>query len=139
MLYKDYTSNPIPTSLYTPKHILQIMLYMKLLGRAIFEQKKRDVGMGGYLCVTCPACTLPSLHLGSVIFGTAIPTSLYIFRKCLLNLYSIWNIELCSGMALFTMYYLNVLTSLYLVVGFCIPHHQDLRTRYKQLVHIPQM
>ena len=32
--------------------------------------------------ITCLACTLPSLHLVSVVFGTAIPTSLYIFGKC---------------------------------------------------------
>ena len=30
----------------------------------------------------CLSCTLPSLHLFSVVFGTAIPTSLYIFGKC---------------------------------------------------------
>ena len=34
------------------------------------------------LCITCLACTLPSLHLVSVVFGMAIPTSLYIFGKC---------------------------------------------------------
>ena len=31
------------------------------------------------LCMPCLACTLPSLHLVSVVFGTAIPTSLYVF------------------------------------------------------------
>ena len=34
------------------------------------------------LFISCLACTLPSLHLVSVVFGTAIPTSLYIFGKC---------------------------------------------------------
>ena len=33
--------------------------------------------------LTCVACTLPSLHLVSVVFGTAIPTSLYILYTCL--------------------------------------------------------
>ena len=34
-------------------------------------------------CITCLACTLPSLHLVSVVFGTAIPISLYIFENVL--------------------------------------------------------
>ena len=40
--------------------------------------KKKDVGMG--LFVQCFYAL--SLHLVSVAFGTAIPTSLYIFGKC---------------------------------------------------------
>ena len=33
--------------------------------------------------VTCVVlCTLPSIYLVCVFFGTAIPTSLYIFGKC---------------------------------------------------------
>ena len=40
-----------------------------------------DVGI--YLCSLCATClqclTLPSLHLVSVVFGTATPTSLYFF------------------------------------------------------------
>ena len=46
----------------------------------------------GYLCslfTTCLACTLPSVHLVSVVFGTAIPTSLYIFGKYFSYLYLI--------------------------------------------------
>ena len=34
------------------------------------------------LFTTCLACTLLSVHLVSVLFGIAIPTSLYIFGKC---------------------------------------------------------
>ena len=40
------------------------------------------------LCITCLPCTLPSLHLVSVVFGTAIATSLYIFSKCFSYLYN---------------------------------------------------
>ena len=32
--------------------------------------------------VICVACTLPSIYLVCVVFGTAITTSLYIFGKC---------------------------------------------------------
>ena len=39
---------------------------------------KKDVGMG--LFVQCLYAL--SLHLVAVVFGTAIPTSLYIFGKC---------------------------------------------------------
>ena len=41
------------------------------------------------LFISCLACTLPSLHLVSVVFGTAIPTSLYIFGKCFSYLFYI--------------------------------------------------
>ena len=70
--YKHYKSNPIPTS------ILYITSYfdyaLRLLGR-------------GYLCsirMPCLACTLSFLHIVSVVFDNAIPTSLYILIKCLL-------------------------------------------------------
>ena len=44
---------------------------------------KNDVGMGLVTCVViCVACTLPSIYLVCVVFGTAIPISLYIFGKC---------------------------------------------------------
>ena len=38
----------------------------------------------GYLCIVCMPCLawiLPSLRLVSVVFGTAIPTSLYIIGE----------------------------------------------------------
>ena len=44
---------------------------------------KKDVGMG--LFVQCLYAL--SLHLVAVVFGTAIPTSLYIFGKCLIYLF----------------------------------------------------
>ena len=37
-IYKDYTTNPISTSFFTSETILQVM---RLLGRAIFEPKKK--------------------------------------------------------------------------------------------------
>ena len=46
--------------------------------RSIF---KNDVGMG-LLCSHLCCCTRPSIYLVCVVFGTAIPTSLYIFGKC---------------------------------------------------------
>ena len=45
---------------------------------------KKDVGMG--LFVQCFYAL--SLHLVSVVFCTAIPTSLYIFGKCFIYLYT---------------------------------------------------
>ena len=47
-------------------------------------KKQKDVGMGFLVYspfITCLACTLPSLS-SFCGFGTAIPTSLYIFGKC---------------------------------------------------------
>ena len=44
---------------------------------------KKDVGM--WLFVQCFYAL--SLHLVSVVFGTAIPTSLYIFGKCFIYLF----------------------------------------------------
>ena len=62
--------------------------------------KKKDVGMGGggggYLCSPCILCfawTLPSPYLVSVVFGTAIPTSLIfenVFITCLYS-FSLYN------------------------------------------------
>ena len=49
----------------------------------ILYMKKKDVGMG--LFVQCFYAL--SLHLVSMVFGTAIPTSLYIFGKCYINLF----------------------------------------------------
>ena len=37
---------------------------------------KNDVGMGVTCVVICVACTVPSIYLVCVVFGTAIPTSL---------------------------------------------------------------
>ena len=46
--------------------------------------KQKEMQGWGYLCsfcITCLACTLPSIHLVSVVFGTAIPTSFNIKKK----------------------------------------------------------
>ena len=48
--------------------------------------KKKDVGMG--LFVQCLYAL--SLHLVAVVFGTAIPTSLYILENVLFTLY-LWS------------------------------------------------
>ena len=53
----------------------------ELLGSAIFEPKNRcrdGVTFVVFVRISCPACILSSLHLVSVVFGTAFPTSLYI-------------------------------------------------------------
>ena len=44
MLYKDYTSNPIPTSFFIPEIILRVML--QDYWESNFEPEKKDVGMG---------------------------------------------------------------------------------------------
>jgi len=53
------------------------------------SRAKKDVGMG--LFVQCLYAL--SLHLVAVVFGTTIPTSLYIFGKCFIYLY---RKELCQ-------------------------------------------
>ena len=78
---------------------LHLSFYLKLFCEFSYENsgninamqcEKRKMWGWGCLCslfITCLACTLPSLHLVSVVFGTAIPTSLYIleniFHTCL--------------------------------------------------------
>ena len=44
MLYKDYTTNPIPTSFFIPEIILQVML--QDYWEEQFLSQKKDVGMG---------------------------------------------------------------------------------------------
>ena len=43
---------------------------------------KRRCREGVTCVVLCVACTLPFIYLVCVVFGTAIPTSLYVFGKC---------------------------------------------------------
>ena len=51
--------------------------------------KKRRCRDGVTCVVLCVACTLPSIYLVCVVFGTAaIPTSLNIFGKCFSYLYT---------------------------------------------------
>ena len=53
------------------------------------DNKKRKRCRDGVTCVVlCVACTLPSIYIVCVVFGTAIPTSLYIFGKCFSYLYN---------------------------------------------------
>ena len=51
--------------------------------------EKKDVGMG--LFVQCLYAL--SLHLVSVVFGTAIPTSLNIFGKCFIYLFVPFSLQ----------------------------------------------
>ena len=44
MLYKDYTTNPIPTSFLYLKSFCEFCY--KITGKSNFEPKKKDVGMG---------------------------------------------------------------------------------------------
>ena len=44
MLYKDYTTNPIPTSFFISEIILQVML-RDYWEEQFLNQKKKDVGM----------------------------------------------------------------------------------------------
>ena len=47
------------------------------------DNKKRKRCRDGVTCVVlCVACTLPSIYIVCVVFGTAIPTSLHIFGEC---------------------------------------------------------
>ena len=87
MLYKDYTSNPIPTSFFKPDIIL--WLCYEVTGKSTLKQKnecKDGVTCCG-LCIACLACILLPLHLVAVVFGTAIPAFLNIFEKCFLYLF----------------------------------------------------
>ena len=81
---EDYTSNPIPTSFF---HLCflhkDVSSNLTAKFRYTFFSKKRC--RDGVTCVVL--CTLPSIYLVCVVFGTAIPTSFYIlenvFHTCL--------------------------------------------------------
>ena len=75
-LHEDYTNNPITILLIMA---LFSRLCYAILGNSIMKQKKkcRDGGFFCSLCIACLACTLPSLHLVSVVLDTAyIPVHL---------------------------------------------------------------
>ena len=84
--YKDYTSNPIPTSFFPSFSRLDY----EITANSTDGEEKKMWGWGYLcsLCMPCLACTLPSLYLVSVVFGTAIPISHNIFGKCFLHLYT---------------------------------------------------
>ena len=84
--YKHCTNNPIPTSFFHAQYLLPVILQHK----EICHIQKKDVGMG--LFVQCLYAL--SLHLVAVVFGTAIPTSLYIFGKCFIYFFIIY-LALC--------------------------------------------
>ena len=74
--YKHCTNNPIPTASIFFHAQCRFPVISKHNQRKMSCTKK-DVGMG--LFVQCLYAL--SLHLVSVVFGTAIPTSLYIFGQ----------------------------------------------------------
>ena len=78
--YKHCTNIPIPTSIFHAQCHFPVISEQS---KKDVMYKKRDLGMG--LFVQCWYAL--SVHIVSVVFGTAIPTSLYIFRKCSLYLY----------------------------------------------------
>ena len=66
--------------LFNRKRVGLLSEYWKQL---CVDNKKRKRCRDGVTCVVlCVACTLPSIYIVCVVFGTAIPTSLYIFGKC---------------------------------------------------------
>ena len=85
MCAEDYTSNPIPTSFF---HLCflhkDVSSNLTAKFRYTFYSKKRR--RDGVTCVVL--CTLPSIYLVCVVFGTAIPTSFYIFGKCFSYLFA---------------------------------------------------
>ena len=60
------------------------------------KTKKKKRCRDGVTCVVL--CTLPSIYLVCVVFGTAIPTSFYIFGKCFSYLFSITDHHSTQGM-----------------------------------------
>ena len=84
---KTTQSNPIPTSSFSMLSFCR--LHYEIAGNSTDGEKRRcryEVTCVVFACPVLSACILPSLHLVSVVFGTAIPTSLYIFGKCFLYL-----------------------------------------------------
>ena len=77
--YKHCTNNPIPTSFFHA----QLFQVISEHNQRKMSLTKEDVGMG--LFVQCLYAL--SRHLVSVVFGTAIPTSLNIFGKCFIYLF----------------------------------------------------
>ena len=62
--------------LFCPHKAVSSNLTAKHIKVHILLKRCRD----GVTCVVL--CTLPSIYLVCVVFGTAIPTSFYIFGKC---------------------------------------------------------
>ena len=59
--------------------ILQVVLRDYWEEQSLKPEKRCRDGVTCSLCIPCLACTLPSLHLVSVVFSTAILTSIYTF------------------------------------------------------------
>ena len=84
---EDYTSNPIPTSFFLIERVSK--LCCEITGNIFVQKTKmKKRCRDGVTCVVL--CTLPSIYLVCVVFGTAIPTSFYIFGKCFSYLFVIY-------------------------------------------------
>ena len=71
-------SNPIPTSFFGIERVSK--LCCEITGNIFVQKiKMKKRCRDGVTCVVL--CTLPSIYLVCVVFGTAIPTSFYIFGK----------------------------------------------------------
>ena len=62
--------------------VFPVISQQSLDTRSIKKKRCRD----GVTCVVL--CTLPSIYIVCVVFGTAIPTSFYIFGKCFSYLFA---------------------------------------------------
>ena len=86
--YKEYTSNPIPTHFFLLLHTISVH-------RLKIKSCTKKIGNGVICTSVLPAHCMPHLQLVSVVFGTAISTSLYInfledvFCTCLCVYFSV--------------------------------------------------
>ena len=74
-----HCNNPIPTSFFSCTMSFQVILEHN---QRMMSLTKKE----GYLCSVCMPC-LYTYNVVSVVFGTAIPTSLNIFGKCFMYLF----------------------------------------------------
>ena len=102
--YKHCTNNPIPASFLYVTYFFNYAL--RLLGNDIVHEKKKGAGMG--LFVQCLYAL--SLHLVAVVFGTAIPTSLDIFGKCFIYLFTWLHNPLMLDILFPTLHHISLTT-----------------------------
>ena len=88
-LHKHCTNNPIPTSLFF--HAQCCFPIISEHNQRKMSCTKTDVGMGLFVQFLYAL----SLHLVSMVFGPAIPTSLYIFGNVLFTLYIGMSRDVC--------------------------------------------
>ena len=86
MIYKGYTSNPIPTFFFIPDMILQAMHAIRMLRIAV--QSKNDVGMG-LLVLSLNIMSCLHTAIPTVVFGIAISTSFNILKNVFVSFYPV--------------------------------------------------